>query len=143
MDSTTIYNRFQQIHVLLDDGDRQVLNKFDLTSTQYNLLYHLGKYQEGLTITDLSNLLICTRGNATRLVQRLKERNLIQTVRGKKDRRLVHASLTTEGKNLLEVASVAHTDSVNGRFCVLGQENLQLVDEITNKVAQLLEQQLT
>jgi len=144
-DYLDVYNRFQQIHVLLDDGDRRSLRDVNLSTPQYNLLLHLhttGSDEAGLTVTDLSNLLICTRSNATRLVQRLEQQGLVRLGRDKADRRLVRVFLTAEGAAMLDQAQVAHASSVKRRLGALKVSELRDLDELTKKVVAQLEADL-
>ena len=139
----SIYNRFQQIHVLLDDGDRRALANINLTPTQYNLLFHLKSHaEEKITISQLADMLICTRSNATRLVQRLEEQKLVQLERGEADRRLVWVSITDEGNRLFDEAMTAHVESVVQRLHLFNEETLLELDQLTKKVVASLEEHL-
>ncbi len=144
-DLVAIYNRLQQIHVLLDDGDRRSLNQLDLSTPQYNLLLHLhtkGSPEEGLTVTDLANLLICTRSNATRLIQRLEQQCLVRLGSDKADRRLVRVFLTDSGAALLEKAQTEHVASIRRRLGSLGAAKLKTVSQLTQEIVSLLEADL-
>ncbi len=141
----TVYHRFQQIYVLLDDGDRRSLQPLDLTPTQFNLLLRLGDdVTTGLTITELAGQLLCTRGNITRLVRRMEEQGLVQTGPDASDQRLVRVALTETGRARREAASTAHIQAVERRLAGLSpaaQQQLaeltrQLVDALTTDLAQ-------
>lgn len=142
--SMTVYHRFQQIYVLLDDGDRRSLQPLELTPTQFNLLLRLGDdVTTGPTITELAGQLLCTRGNITRLVRRMEEQGLVQTGPDAFDQRLVRVALTAEGVARRAAAHTAHTQAVERRLSSLSprlQEQLadltqQLVDSLTADLA--------
>jgi DNA-binding MarR family transcriptional regulator len=138
-----LYNRFQKIHVLLDDGDRRSLQDIDLTTSQYNLLLHLATSSpEQLTITNLADRLICSRSNATRMVRRLEEQELVASTRDTEDRRLVLVSMTDEGWRRYLEAKEAHTASVQRRLASLAQEDLQALSALTYGIVKLLEEDL-
>ena len=64
-----LYRQFLTIFVLLDDGDRRTFKLIDLTTTQYNFLRTLDSATtDSLTVSELADMLLCTRGNVTRLV---------------------------------------------------------------------------
>lgn len=139
----TIYNHFQKIHVLLDDGDRRALSKIDLTPSQYNLLYHLNEHaKERLTISELAEMLICTRSNATRLVQRLQDQGLVRKVRPRSNQRLVHVSITPKGAKMLKQAQTVQQASLDERLGTLGPEGLDALKSLTAQIITTLENQL-
>jgi MarR family 2-MHQ and catechol resistance regulon transcriptional repressor len=137
--SLVIYHQLQQIYVLLDDGDRRCLRAVGLTPTQYNLLLKLGiQPDEGLTITELSQALLCTRGNITRLVRRLAQQDLVQCTGDSRDQRLVRVSLTALGADRLDQARVAHTSSVHRRLGALDHASQVTLRSLMQQVATLL-----
>jgi len=139
-----IYHRFQEIFILLDDGDRRALRAFNLTPTQYNLLIRLGtKVEEGLTISDLAQRLFCTRGNATRLVQRLSQQELVAVGGDENDQRLVRVALTPAGQKLVAAAREAHNQSVMRRLGSLPLEERDCLLQLTETVAHMLTDDLT
>ncbi|MCI0397218.1 MAG: MarR family transcriptional regulator [Chloroflexi bacterium] len=138
-----IYEYLQKIYVLLDDGDRRALRQVELTPTQYNLLQRLGTVpEEGLTITKLARLLLCTRGNVTRLVRRLEQQGLVLLSGDANDQRLVRVTLTPTGVGRLQAARAAHTASIQRRFQELEPAIRQQLAELTHQVAALLEADL-
>lgn len=139
----TIYHLFHKIYVLLDDGDRSTLGTTGLTPTQYNLLQRLGtEVETGATITELAEVLLCTRGNITRLVRRLERNGLVQLGGDKDDQRLVRVALTPAGAERLSAARAAHTASVRRRVGALDPETLEALIELTGTLADVLEADL-
>lgn len=138
-----IYNRLQQIHVLLDDGDRRSLSPLDLTSPQYHALLHLSQAGElGLTVTELANRLICTRGNATRRAQLLSSNGLVNIGNDPSDLRLKRVSLTPQGEALLAEAQDAHFESISRRLGSLSASERDQLHALTGRLVALLEQDL-
>jgi MarR family transcriptional regulator, 2-MHQ and catechol-resistance regulon repressor len=135
----TLYHQLQQIYVLLDDGDRRALRHMELTPTQYNLLQRLGTtVATGLTITELADRLLCTRGNATRLVQRLEQQGLVQVGGDPADQRLVRVALTPAGAERLAAARTAHNASIQRRIGRLEPEARQIFLNLTQSLVDLL-----
>jgi DNA-binding MarR family transcriptional regulator len=142
-DCLPIYHHFQEIFILLDDGDRRALRELNLTPTQYSLLIHLGvKIEEGLTISDLAQRLFCTRGNATRLVQRLSQQGLVAVGGDENDQRLVRVALTPEGEQLVEAARQAHTASITRRLGSLPRADQESLLRLTQTVSTMLNDDL-
>lgn len=107
-----IYRCLQEIGVLLDDGDRGVMREAELTPAHFNLLRLLREDLDrvGRTITRLAELSLCTRGNVTRLVQRLVEAGLVDVRSDQSDQRLVRVFLTKLGARRLATAEQAHAE---------------------------------
>ncbi len=138
-DNLMLYHRFQQIYVLIDDGDRRILRNVGLTPTQYNLLLQLGEHpDEGLTITALSQVLLCTRGNVTRLVRRMEQQGLVRCTSDSRDLRLVRVSLTLDGAARIEEARALHNASIGRRFSALPEHDRAALVALTQRVAKAL-----
>lgn len=144
----TLYRQFLTIFVLLDDGDRQTFKQIDLTTTQYNFLRTLANSTIGnaeannLTVTELADKLLCTRGNVTRLVQRLSNSGLIQVGSDARDQRLVRISLTPVGQAKLAQAQQLHAASIERRLAGLTPDQRQQLIELTATAVQLLQADL-
>ena len=140
----TIYNLLQEVYVLLDDGDRRALSTADLTPTQYNLLACLQEdVAKGHTVTELADALLCTRGNITRLVQRLQSQNLVRVGSDSTDQRLVRVALTEEGLRRVEAARAAHAVSLQRRMGMLPPQKLQQLSDLASELSTLLKLDLS
>lgn len=145
----TLYRQFLTVFVLLDDGDRQTFKQIDLTTTQYNFLRTLANDTladaavTNLTVTELADKLLCTRGNVTRLVQRLSSSGLIQVGSDERDQRLVRISLTPAGQAKLAQARQLHEESIQRRLAGLTPDQRQQLIELTAVAVQLLQTDLS
>ncbi len=130
----------QEIGVLLDDGDRGAMQHAGLTPTHFNLLRQLDHDPEapGRTISRLAELTLCTRGNVTRLVQRLLEAGLVQVRSDRSDQRLVRVQITALGIERMAAARHRHIDVNSARFGELGDSvAADLLDTLTGLAQQL------
>ncbi|HSS95976.1 MAG TPA: MarR family transcriptional regulator, partial [Terriglobales bacterium] len=66
------YRLIHDVYVLLDYGDRQVLNQFGLTSTQYRLL-NLIDSSKGRRLSKLGDRLIRSKSQVTRTIDNLEK----------------------------------------------------------------------
>jgi MarR family transcriptional regulator, 2-MHQ and catechol-resistance regulon repressor len=138
-----LYRQFLTIFVLLDDGDRRTFKQIDLTTTQYNFLRTLDSATtDSLTVSELADKLLCTRGNVTRLVQRLGKSGLIRTGSDDNDQRLVRISLTPEGQAKLALARQLHEASIQRRLTALTPDQRQQLLDLTETAVQLLQTDL-
>ncbi len=131
-----LYQRLQQIYMLMNDEDRRNLSVAEISSSQYHLLLQLpiDSTEPGLTLGDLAERLHCTPSNATRLVQRLELQGLVQLTRDTKDRRMVFVTLTEAGRETLAAARTAHETPLAHRFDALTPDELQSLSALTEKL---------
>ena len=138
-----LYQRLQQIYVLLDDGDRRALRSVGLTPTHFTLLGFLDpRRKDGRTVGRLAELMLCTRGNATRLVQRLADAGLVRTAPDPSDQRLVKVFLTDTGAQRLAAARQCHAQANAERFAGLSTKEVAQLGELTATLAGLLAKNL-
>ncbi|BCJ66326.1 MarR family transcriptional regulator [Polymorphospora rubra] len=154
-----LYQRLQRIYVLLDDGDRRALATVGLTPTHYNLLRLLEDDAPdaaphgtagavpgvptggGRSVSQLADLLLCTRGNITRLVRRLVEAGLVRTGSDPADQRLVAVSLTALGRERLTAAHAVFATTNRQRFSHLSDDDTHRLYELAGDLAdQLIKQ---
>jgi DNA-binding MarR family transcriptional regulator len=102
------------------------LKPHGLSPTQYNALRILrGAGADGLPCTEVGTRMISRDPDITRLVDRLEKRGLVKRSRGKKDRRVVRASITPEGLELLQGLDRPVSELVRGMMEHLGTDRLQ------------------
>lgn len=137
--SLLIHQHIQQIYVLLDDGDRRVLRSVGLTPTQFRLLEQLDPHAAHTrTITQLSQVLLCTRGNITRLVRRMEQQGMVQCRNDSHDQRLVKVSLTEAGATRLTEARAVYRTAIQRRLSVLNTADQLTLRDLTKSVVTLL-----
>jgi MarR family 2-MHQ and catechol resistance regulon transcriptional repressor len=78
-------------------------------------LYHNGR----LALGRIGSLLLVTAGNVTYVVDQLERRGLVRRERCPNDRRVIYASLTPEGRALLDVIFPKHARFVATLFDTL------------------------
>ena len=87
------------------------VQEYDLTVPQFGTLealYHLGP----LSLGDLADKLLVTGGNVTYVMDRLEGLGLVARYRSEKDRRVVHATLTPKGRDLVADVFPGHAEYV-------------------------------
>ena len=115
---TSVYEHYRLIHdiyVLLDDGDRRVLSRFNLSNSQYNVL-NLLDAQHGQRLTTLSDRLLCARSTITRIIDQLEQDGLVRRIDDADDRRAQRVVLTTEGEVRLKQVRLSHENSLERRM---------------------------
>ncbi|MCU0431247.1 MAG: MarR family transcriptional regulator [Cytophagaceae bacterium] len=87
----------------LDQKQRDLLKPFDITSQQYNILRILrGQFPNPATINLLKERMLDKMCDASRLVDRLLKKKLVERKTCENDRRAVDIIITQEGLDLLQ-----------------------------------------
>lgn len=82
----------------LRQGTTELLKPYDLSAPQYNVLRILrGAQDEGLPCSEVGDRLVSRDPDVTRLLDRLEKRGLIERGRSETDRRVVTATITKKG----------------------------------------------
>lgn len=116
------------IYVLLDDGDRRVLEVTNLTPLEFAVLQRMDLTQ-GRRLTDVGGELLCVKSTITRLVDRLEEAGLVLRTPDPDDRRAQRVLLTERGDEVRRSAIALHDAAVERRLGLLSaDEQGQLVD---------------
>lgn len=127
----------------LDEGERQLMKHFGLTLTQYWALVHL-KDEEGRSLSQLADLLICDKSNVTSLVDRLEKSGLAERKAGKNgDRRYIRVVLTPQGHQLRKIVMAAREHLLKLRFQTLDTASLQQLREPLKLLAKTLQTQFS
>lgn len=105
------YAMIHDIYVLLDDGDRRVLQPFGLSMPQYRMLQCLGE-EHGQRLTTLSERLLRAKSTITRIVDQLEQNGLVLRLSDDDDRRAQRVVLTPQGAEILQKAHDAHQQAL-------------------------------
>jgi DNA-binding MarR family transcriptional regulator len=114
-DAQTLYSLLKEIFLILDDGDRQLLSQFELSPSRYYALVHLGN-NPGMSLSELSELMLCDKSNATRIVRGLENEGLARRRPHETDRRAIRLFLSEDGDKLRRRAIAAHERYNRGRL---------------------------
>ena len=129
---TNLFRTVQDVFVLLEDGNRQALMPVGLTPTQFNLLRSLKEGPaQGRTIGQIAQVLVCTRGNVTRLVRRLIASGLVRTSGDLQDGRVVLVTMTDAGASAYGDAERQLDLATQRRMSTLPREEADLLERLS------------
>lgn|SRR5574337_262765 len=114
---------------------RAALRPRGLTVSQYAALRSLG--DDALSLSDLSEHLLCSNSNATRLVDGLVERGWVQRVEDSGDRRVTRIQVTPSGREIREAAAPEYDRVVRE---VMGRLSLHLQGALAEHLEYLAEE---
>lgn len=130
-----------QAFLELDEGERQLMKRFGLTLTQYWALVHL-ENEEGRSLSELAELLICDKSNVTSIVDKFEESGLAERKRGKAgDRRYIRVALTPQGQQLRTTLIAAQEHLLMLRLHSLNIEALRKLRDPLEQLAHTVQDQ--
>lgn len=87
----------------MSSQQERLFKQYDISSQQYNILRILrGQYPNPAPMQLLANRMIDKNSNATRLVDKLLLKQLVERIACPTDRRVIHILITRKGQSLLK-----------------------------------------
>ena len=104
------------------------------TLPRFDVLAALYRRREGVTMSELSRMLLVSNGNATAVVDRLEADGMVRRTPSDADRRTVFVSLTPEGLAGFEAQALGHEAEVDRLFAGLAAEDIDRLSEILKRM---------
>lgn len=117
-------------HFLATLGDG-ILKPYGISNAQYNILRILRGAKKSITMNVVKERMIEKSPNATRLADKLCEKELIHRVRCKNDRRVVYVSITQKG---LEMLTEISFEPLDNQMQNLTSEEQHLLNHLLDKL---------
>ncbi|HRD81080.1 MAG: MarR family transcriptional regulator [Saprospiraceae bacterium] len=113
----------------------QILKPLGISSQQFNILRILrGMHPEPSSVKLLTERMIDKMSNASRLVDKLEAKKLVQRIESGADRRRVDVFITPAGLQLIETASIAVEDRLHKDMELLSEEEAFRLNELLDKM---------
>jgi DNA-binding MarR family transcriptional regulator len=100
----------------------------ETTLPRFDVMAALWRRRDGVTMSELSRMLLVSNGNATAVVDRLEADGLVRRAQSDTDRRTVFVTLTDEGARRFEGLAAGHEAEVDRFFATLPESDL---DQLT------------
>ncbi|MDO1450600.1 MarR family transcriptional regulator [Rhodocytophaga aerolata] len=134
-------NEFQKLYLniiytasWLNLKNTQRLKPFGVSPQQYNILRILrGQYPNSATVTLLTERMLDKNSNASRLVEKLKQKQLVDRCECPEDRRAVNVKITQKGLDLLAKLDVTDEHIQRDLNQITGEE-AALVNAVLDKL---------
>lgn len=127
-----------QLCFLLYASSREIIKKYheplkeiDLTYTQYITMMVLWE-KKIINVNELGEILFLDSGTLTPVLKGLEKKKYITRTRNKEDERVVIVELTTEGKNLKEMA--VNIPPLIANCILLEQDEALILYKLLNKM---------
>ena len=115
----------------LDQLGNKILKPFNISEPQFNILRILRGANEPITVKTIKARMIQKSPNATRLMDKLCEKELIKRVRCENDRRAVYVEITNDG---LEVLEKINMKKMNAHLNMLSDMDAIKLNKLLDKI---------
>ncbi|MEY4107449.1 MAG: hypothetical protein RL181_1791 [Bacteroidota bacterium] len=119
----------------LQQFSNQLLRPYGISQEQFNILRILrGMHPEPATVKLLTERMIDKMSNASRLVEKLRVKGLVERHECPLDRRRVDVSITQKGLELIEKASLAMDTQGDAQMANLSTVEAAALNELLDKM---------
>ncbi len=115
----------------LDQIGNDLLKPYNISEQQYNILRILRGAVNEITVTEVKERMIQKSPNATRLMDKLCQKNLIERSRCENDRRVVFIKISKKGLDLIEKINMSDFDVYLNR---LTESEAKLLNKLLDKI---------
>lgn len=123
-DKMVLYDSLKAIFLHIDNHEKALFSEFDLTLPRFYVLLHLSKHP-GINFIDLSDLMLCTKSNTTRIVQSMQKDGLVQREVHPDDGRSFQLRLTPAGQAALDRVLPQYNDLVISLMSSFDEEKVR------------------
>ena len=106
----------------------------DTTLPRFDVMAALWRRRDGVTMSELSRMLLVSNGNATTVVDRLEKDGLVRRTQSETDRRTVFVALTDEGARRFEGWASGHEAELNRIFEAVDEADLDALTAILKRM---------
>jgi len=106
----------------------------DTTLPRFDVMAALYRRRDGVTMSELSRMLLVSNGNATAVVDRLETDGMVRRTPSDTDRRTVYVAMTPEGIAAFETMASGHEAEVNKLFAGVTEADLDALTEILKRM---------
>ena len=104
------------------------------TLPRFDVMAALFRRRDGVTMSELSRMLLVSNGNATAVVDRLEAEGLVRRTPSETDRRTVYVALTKTGLASFETLAADHERAVDAIFSALSEDDLDRLTEVMKRM---------
>src|SRR5215831_7371441 len=115
------------------ENTRNILDKYDLTTQQFNILRILRGAGQPLSTLQIRQRMLDRMSDTSRIVDRLVKKGLVKKGICKMDRRLVDVTITDKGKKLLEKID-QYSDQMDAIMNNLTEDDARTLNELLDKI---------
>lgn len=104
--------------------------KHDTTLPRFDVMAALWRRPEGVSMSELSRMLLVSNGNTSSVVDRLVKDGYVERLREGGDRRVIQVALSVQGRASFEVMARSHEEEVARLFAPLSVKDIDTLESI-------------
>jgi len=128
-----VYQSMKSIALHLDNGEKSLFSRFGLTTSRFFVLKHLNDHP-GINYMDLSEKLLCTKGNTSRILQGMLNDDLIYRLENPEDRRSFQLYLSKLGEQMYKEVNLEYQEYVKEMLSKLNEDQLEVFRKISSSI---------
>lgn len=133
----TFYESLKAIFLHIDNHEKAFLSQYNLSIPRFYALLHIQNHP-GITYMDLSDLMLCTKSNTTRVVQGMQKDGLVLRKAHPEDRRSFQLTLTETGCMLFERVYPEYLALVDHLMSLFSEEELNRYTAVSSHIENTL-----
>ena len=107
-----LYKSLKAIFLHIDNHEKALFTQYDLSVARFFALMHIHD-NPGINHMELSDLMLCTKGNTTRIVAGLQSDGFITRDANPKDGRMYQLTITPKGEALYDRVHPEYLQQIN------------------------------
>lgn len=132
-----LYQSLKAIFLHIDNHEKALLNKYDLSVARFYTLMHIHNNPK-INYIDLSDLMLCTKSNTTRIVSSLRKDDLVDRKPHPYDGRVFQLTLTQKGEDLFTHVHPAYVGQINKLMSTFDKKELERYTEVSRQIERKL-----
>ena len=120
----------------IERKQRSALEPFGITWQQFNILRILRGAGVTMTLKDISCRMIDKNSNTSRLIDKLKEKSLVQRVICSNDRRCSDINITEKGLEIIRKSSIELENVVESIWQDIGEDEASQINDCLARIRQ-------
>jgi DNA-binding MarR family transcriptional regulator len=133
-----LYYSLKSIFLHIDNQEKALLARFSLNIPRFYILMHVYN-RPGINYIDLSDLLLCTKGNTTRVVRAMQREGLLTRQINTEDRRSYNLYLTPKGEILFKEVNIAYIEHIDQMLNSFSEDQLATYAAVSDHIEHVLE----
>lgn len=133
-----LYYSLKSIFLHIDNQEKALLSQYHLNVPRFFILMHVHN-NPGINYIDLSDLMLCTKGNTTRVVRAMQREGLLTRQLNTEDRRSYNLFLTPKGEILFKEVNLAYIQHIDQMLNSFSDEQLAAYTAVSTHIEHVLE----
>ncbi|NLP56735.1 MarR family winged helix-turn-helix transcriptional regulator [Lutibacter sp. B1] len=115
----------------LENIENERLKPFKISVQQYNILRILRGAGTAITVNTVKERMIHKSPNSTRLMDKLRDKKLIERTRCENDRRVVYVKISEKG---LELLNKINLDDFDKQLNTISEDEAKILNKLLDKI---------